>query len=675
MDSLNTILNSGTYGENVSRHNDNNSKIKQAITTLENVAIANKGYFDTLASLQAAFPSPKAGNIAYVANVASSTGYYIYNVVSGVWTATTTEAPAVDVAISNYAQHGYSSSPKTLKQVEDEIVQLAGNIYQKTQTVIGANAAIISSAFKGLYISGVRDITKKYFLTVVRRNVSGASQIEIYSALATDITQNRTSVARWDSTGGDPNLNKVVKISFGTTTPCIAFIDWSKIPDGVNYTQMFEGYELDDKCFDQNQYDLAASITANTNAIDDMKNSVLYKMEFSLTEGGYIDGRTGGVSKAPNFSYTADFLPVKPGQTIYYKGYNYGNATLCGYSKDKTSFVNLLTTPGGVTLMDIDIIIPDNIYYIRGCTVKVNDSYLLEINPDLNYDFLDKEIIEVIDSKSNTTNMIQDPYFKYGIMLTAVDPQLIAFGGGGVISLSNGEAICKSAITTAKGMQIMARFSQGWATKFGLKAGDTIRVGAYIKAVVGSGSTVTRYGTWNMDGLTADEITYIGTNNSLPLNSYADWQWIERTLTLKTDGTNIDQTTYFSLGYIQLTDPGAATNPTELRIKQPCILFNPPATASGFYESKRSQQMDYLFVNFLSIMGSLSIGGDLSVNNLIFNGSQVESTFLTMTTEKAKIRWIELSDNQCFPSIGKFLGLKNDSDLIFCVNGVETKLN
>jgi len=136
MDSLNTILNSGTYGENVSRHNDNNSKIKQAITTLENVAIANKGYFDTLASLQAAFPSPKAGNIAYVANVASSTGYYIYNVVSGVWTATTTEAPAVGVEISNYAQHGYSSNPKTLKQVDDEVVQLAVDINKLKNRVI-----------------------------------------------------------------------------------------------------------------------------------------------------------------------------------------------------------------------------------------------------------------------------------------------------------------------------------------------------------------------------------------------------------------------------------------------------------------------------------------------------------------------------------------------------------
>lgn len=126
MDSLNTIPNSGSFGDVSAKLNDNFSKVGQSLTTLENVAIANKGYFDTLASLQAAFPSPKAGNIAYVANVASSTGYYIYNVVSGVWTATTTEAPAVNVAISNYAQHGYSSSPKTLKQVEDEVIQLAG---------------------------------------------------------------------------------------------------------------------------------------------------------------------------------------------------------------------------------------------------------------------------------------------------------------------------------------------------------------------------------------------------------------------------------------------------------------------------------------------------------------------------------------------------------------------
>lgn len=39
MDSLNTILNSGTYGASVGRHNDNYGKIQQALTRLENVAL------------------------------------------------------------------------------------------------------------------------------------------------------------------------------------------------------------------------------------------------------------------------------------------------------------------------------------------------------------------------------------------------------------------------------------------------------------------------------------------------------------------------------------------------------------------------------------------------------------------------------------------------------------
>jgi hypothetical protein len=40
-----------------------------------------------------------------------------------------------------------------------------------------------------------------------------------------------------------------------------------------------------------------------------------------------------------------------------------------------------------------------------------------------------------------------------------------------------------------------------------------------------------------------------------------------------------------------------------------------------------------------------------------------------------KTRWIALSDNQCFPSVGAYLGLKNGTDIVFCINGVETKLN
>lgn len=203
MDSLNTILNSGTYGENVSRHNDNNSKIKQAITTLENVAIANKGYFDTLASLQAAFPSPKAGNIAYVANAASSTGYYIYNVVSGVWTATSTEAPAVGVEISNYAQHGYSSSPKTLKQVDDEVVQLAGESLAHSEYVNNSVLKKLSYIRVGLP-SGIKDqelyyhtINKKVYRIINSVSVdinAAVGDIFDYKGLPLQITANGLSL-------------------------------------------------------------------------------------------------------------------------------------------------------------------------------------------------------------------------------------------------------------------------------------------------------------------------------------------------------------------------------------------------------------------------------------------------------------------------------------------------
>ncbi len=90
------------------------------IQSIKDEYVANKGYYNSLATLQAAYPTPKAGDVAYVANVASTTGYYIYNVAGGAWTATSVEAPPVSVPITNYAEHGYTGTPKTLKEVDDE---------------------------------------------------------------------------------------------------------------------------------------------------------------------------------------------------------------------------------------------------------------------------------------------------------------------------------------------------------------------------------------------------------------------------------------------------------------------------------------------------------------------------------------------------------------------------
>ncbi|HHX38281.1 MAG TPA: hypothetical protein GX717_09920, partial [Clostridiaceae bacterium] len=95
-------------------------------TTVENTSKNNKGYFTSLSALNTAFPSPKAGQTAYVYNEASSTKYYIYNAVDGAWVATSIEAPSVGVDLAEYTKTG--GSTKTTKEVEDEIVQLAGEV-------------------------------------------------------------------------------------------------------------------------------------------------------------------------------------------------------------------------------------------------------------------------------------------------------------------------------------------------------------------------------------------------------------------------------------------------------------------------------------------------------------------------------------------------------------------
>lgn len=714
-----------------------------------------------------------------------------------------------DGTLSQSLSQSTNSAPST-KLLTDSI----SSIY-KTGNVLGKLAYLINSAISKIIINSERDTTKKYFLTVVRRNniadgdTAPTSQIEIYSTDADDITSNRQSVARWQ-TNGDPNENKVSRIKFGTTTKCIVYIDWSKIPDGASYTIMFNGYELSDKCFDTYQYQLELDVSelnqlkvmsqtvypfkngsmydkiislnklivylyirdrdenlryflssvfryafadgetvatsrlgiyskdADNNIkgviviaengdsgsdgklkrytdvsgkwdividwtsieigtkinnmiysnnielsneifvkqnydseIDAIQKSPLFDLKFSLIEGGFINGENGLISTSFNFAHT-DFIKVRPGQKIYYRGYIYGNATVCGYQEDKSTFVNLIETPSSVKLVSLVITIPDDIVYIRASTQKINDTFTLVLLPDVNIEFLDDEILRVMNPlilKESINNIIQDPYLKYGIMLTSVNPQLIAFGGGSSLSLSDGMAVVKSTVIIAKGCQIMARFNQGWATQFGLKAGDKIKIGAYIKAKVSEAGVVTSYGTLSRQDIPSSQITYTGNRVTLPVGSINEWQWIERTITLKTDGTDIDQATDLSIGYIQVTDPNANVTPTELYIKQPCILLNPPLGATGFYNSKKSQQIDYLFVNFLSILG------DLSMNNINVNGGQLEIESFISESQLSKVRWLQLLDNQCFPSVGTFIGLKNGTDVIVCVNGVETKIN
>lgn len=588
-----------------------------------------------------------------------------------------------------------------LAKIESDLNQsVLSNVYQKGQ-VYGTNAVVIASAVKKIIISGTKDINKKYFLTILRRNNSGVSQFEIYTALATDITQNRTSLARYDFIG-DPASNKVVKISFGSATKCIAYIDWSKIPDGTSYTQMFSGYELNDSCFDQSAYDIESSIATNSTNIASNTSDLNKRQTCYPFKNGIND------SEILTFNNLIKYLYIKnrDASLKYYLSVVIRNAIPDGDTVYRSVLSVYSKSIGGEYLKVIDINIlgdegvdgglkrytsTDGLYdiivdwssisvgtKITGLAfnnkIELSNEVFVKSNYDSEIDIIKNDIAD-LKSTNSEINIIQDPYLKYNIMLSSLDPKLIAFGSGVSIELSDGEAICKSNYTLPKGIQIMARFSEGWATKFGLEAGDTISIGAFVKASVNDGATVTSYGTFTRGDLSADKITYNDNRVILPTNAYTDWKWIERKVTLKTDGTDIDQATDFSLAYIQLTDANSNISPSKLYVKQPCILFNPEVGITGFFPSKRSKELDYLFVNFLSVINNMSVDGNVDANNIILNGSQTEGVLFNLTLEKIKTRWIELDDNQCFPSIGKYLGIKNDSDLIFCVNGVEKKLN
>lgn len=146
MESLNNIPQAGNFGDIATKLNDNFNKLNIAVETVKSDYIPNKGYFASLASLQTSYPSPEAGDTAYVANTSSSTGYYIYNVVNGVWTASTVEAPPVSVPINDYAKHGYTGTPKTLMEVED--LFLTPKWTTATYSALGANEKKVADAVR-----------------------------------------------------------------------------------------------------------------------------------------------------------------------------------------------------------------------------------------------------------------------------------------------------------------------------------------------------------------------------------------------------------------------------------------------------------------------------------------------------------------------------------------------
>lgn len=112
---LNTISNTGTWGNSANRLNENFSKVNTEVEKLKNATTKNKGYFTTEEALRAAYPTPTDGMYAWVGTPYPGT---VYESKGGAW-ADTEQVP--DTEYVNLAEY---ATKEEVQAIRDEI----GNI-------------------------------------------------------------------------------------------------------------------------------------------------------------------------------------------------------------------------------------------------------------------------------------------------------------------------------------------------------------------------------------------------------------------------------------------------------------------------------------------------------------------------------------------------------------------
>ena len=198
MDNLNNIPNAGNWGDAASKLNDNFNKIKQSLTTVENTSKNNKGYFTSLSALNTAFPSPKAGQTAYVYGEASSTKYYTYNAVNGAWVTSSIEAPSVGVDFAEYTN-------KTDALYEN----LSLPVYD------GTNAETQYSKLIGAWRNGA--LIPSTPTSYIRENINGYLELRLVSSDTTAAQISYVTTNKIDVTGLNAIEVEMENISIGST--------------------------------------------------------------------------------------------------------------------------------------------------------------------------------------------------------------------------------------------------------------------------------------------------------------------------------------------------------------------------------------------------------------------------------------------------------------------------
>lgn len=97
---LNTIKNTGTWGESATAINENNQKINSEVEKLKYVTNKCKGLHVTEAALKTEFPNPKDGDWAIIGTTVPGP---IWSAGNGVWSATGETGGGGTIDVAGYA--------------------------------------------------------------------------------------------------------------------------------------------------------------------------------------------------------------------------------------------------------------------------------------------------------------------------------------------------------------------------------------------------------------------------------------------------------------------------------------------------------------------------------------------------------------------------------------------
>lgn len=124
---LETINTQTTWADASNSINQNNARINEAVIRLENATYKNKGYFKTLAELNANVPSPNVGSLAYV-GTSYPFAIYLWNKDSSTWSDSGLTGGDPDVNLSNYYTKSETDSKvsEASKAIDSRIAQETG---------------------------------------------------------------------------------------------------------------------------------------------------------------------------------------------------------------------------------------------------------------------------------------------------------------------------------------------------------------------------------------------------------------------------------------------------------------------------------------------------------------------------------------------------------------------